>query len=741
VKITGYADRMSAAPGEPVEFRISSEAATYHADLVKLVRGGAPGRTHPPIEHPVPSPVTGDYPGRVQRAHAGSYVTAACDLAFPAWTATAWIFPTRTGVATPQTVLATAPGLALAVTPEGLALLGGDGAVLAVSGIALPEREWCYVAAAYDPAAGEVVFVQQPRDRTGRAVRRAADGGAPGRAAEVLAGARRTDTGAADHFNGKIARPALYTAALGKADLANLADPATRGAAAHRLADVTAVAWDLSADQAALTVPDRGPHALAGACANLPTRAVTGPNWTGAALSPAAAPAEYDAIHFHDDDLSDAGWDTDLTLTVPADLPSGVYALRVTTGGQDAYGDGTDRIPFVVRERPDAEPAPVLVLLPTWTYLAYANWRTYVEELEPRTAVYGEPRLPDPVDYDLVRHPEYGPSLYDFHTDGTGVAFSSYLRPIWNMRPTYFTPTTKGLRHFAADLYLIWWLERQGIPYAVATDHDLDAEGAALLRRHRVLVTGSHPEYMSSRMLDAVDAFTGDGGRLMYLGGNGFYWVTARHPAAPQAIEIRRGAGGRRVWDSEPGEEYLASTGEPGGVWRYRGRAPQRLTGVGMTAQGFDKASPYRRLPDSRDPAIAWVFDGLREDVFGATGYGLGGAAGDEIDRADHVLGTPRDAWILARSFGHSAKIIATIDEQERAISGAVGGGVGPHANVVAFGRPGGGAVFSVGSICWVSSMAYEDPETGAPSDVSRITRNVLDRFIAEDEPVPPNCA
>jgi len=305
------------------------------------------------------------------------------------------------------------------------------------------------------------------------------------------------------------------------------------------------------------------------------------------------------------------------------------------------------------------------------------------------------------------------------------------------MRPTYHTPTTKGARHFAADLYLIWWLERQGVPYAVATDHDLDAEGADLLSRHRVLITGSHPEYVSARMLDAVAAFTADGGRLMYLGGNGFYWVTARHPDAPHVIEIRRGAGSRRVWDSEPGEEYLASTGEPGGVWRYRGRAPQRLTGVGMTAQGFDKASPYRLLPDAADPAVSWIFDGLRADVFGATGYGLGGAAGDEIDRADHVLGTPRDAWILARSFGHSAKIVPTIDEQSREISGAVSGGEGPHADVVAFGRPGGGAVFSVGSICWLSSMAYVN-EAGEESDVSRITRNVLTRFLTDDPPIPP---
>ena len=37
------------------------------------------------------------------------------------------------------------------------------------------------------------------------------------------------------------------------------------------------------------------------------------------------APREYAAIHFHDDDLHDAGWATDFDFTVPADLPSGAY--------------------------------------------------------------------------------------------------------------------------------------------------------------------------------------------------------------------------------------------------------------------------------------------------------------------------------------------------------------------------------------------------------------------------------
>ena len=46
-------------------------------------------------------------------------------------------------------------------------------------------------------------------------------------------------------------------------------------------------------------------------------------------------------------------------------------------------------------------------------------------------------------------------------------------------------------------------------------------------------------------MLDALDAYVGDGGNLAYLGGNGFYWVTTVAEGAPHLLEVRRGRAGR----------------------------------------------------------------------------------------------------------------------------------------------------------------------------------------------------
>ena len=71
-------------------------------------------------------------------------------------------------------------------------------------------------------------------------------------------------------------------------------------------------------------------------------RGATGHNWDGSETSWAHAPAQYGAIHFHDDDLEDAAWTPAFSLTVPEGLKSGFYAVHLDTG------NGSDTLPFVV---------------------------------------------------------------------------------------------------------------------------------------------------------------------------------------------------------------------------------------------------------------------------------------------------------------------------------------------------------------------------------------------------------
>uniref|UniRef100_UPI001952A36F hypothetical protein n=1 Tax=Streptococcus pneumoniae TaxID=1313 RepID=UPI001952A36F len=66
--------------------------------------------------------------------------------------------------------------------------------------------------------------------------------------------------------------------------------------------------WDFSCAIDRQTFPERLGHGD-GSLVNVPTRAVRGSNWDGSEFCWRHAPGHYGAIHFHDDDLSDCGWE------------------------------------------------------------------------------------------------------------------------------------------------------------------------------------------------------------------------------------------------------------------------------------------------------------------------------------------------------------------------------------------------------------------------------------------------
>src|SRR5262249_59990763 len=84
-------------------------------------------------------------------------------------------------------------------------------------------------------------------------------------------------------------------------------------------------AWDFSADIATERMADSSPNRLDGETVNLPARAVTGHNWTGAEMDWKRAPGQYGAIHFDSDDLADPRPQTDFTLPLPAHFRTRLY--------------------------------------------------------------------------------------------------------------------------------------------------------------------------------------------------------------------------------------------------------------------------------------------------------------------------------------------------------------------------------------------------------------------------------
>ncbi|PTB24591.1 hypothetical protein C9I56_33050 [Paraburkholderia caribensis] len=286
-----------------------------------------------------------------------------------------------------------------------------------------------------------------------------------------------------------------------------------------------------------------------------------------------------------------------------------------------------------------------------------------------------------------------------------------------------------GLRHFPADSHLTDWLREKGFEYDVITDEDLDAEGVAALTPYDVVITGSHPEYHTRRTIESIIQYREEGGYLIYMGANGFYWKVARPFDQPHMLEIRRAEGGIRAWASEPGEYYQQLDGEYGGMWRRNGIVPQRTGGVGFAVQGAYEGCGYRRTPESYDEDVSWLFEGVTGEKFGNFGLSGGGVAGFELDQVDANLGTPGYVRVVAVSEGHGASF-RTVPEE--ILTWTISAGELPRehngicAHMVVGEAPAGGGLFAVGSITFVGSLSHSDYN----NDVSRIVENCLRRFL-----------
>ena len=744
-ELIGYSDKFSVAPGEKLAFKVSTDLARYDVAIVRLIHGdenpAGPGFK----EEAVPTPVNGSYPGRRQKIHCGSWLTVPDRPALRginSLTLQAWIFPTGTDRGERQGLISkwwsTEPaGYGLGLGPGGdleLRVGGrdGDGWILS-TGRALRVRHWYFVAAAIDGPSRKVLLCQHEGFGPGPDMTScSATGALPPQAAldsdapllMAAGGAHRLDERVLgkELYDGKLDGPSLYSRALGVEELEQL----RQGASPLKVGRQDLIAtWDFSKEMHTSGVRDLGPNQLHATAVNMPARAVTGHNWSGREPDFKRSPAEYGAIHFHADDLEDAAWRTDFTLEVPPNLRSGIYAARLRGA------DREDHIPFFVRPGEGAQRARAALLVPTLTYLAYANER--MDYSPGLAALMASPRPlnRDPRDLYLVDHPELSSSLYDFHRDGSGFIHASRLRPIANLRPKYRKWRLGGPRHLASDLYLVNWLESREFAFDVITDEDLHGQGPELLRDYRVLLTGTHPEYTTGAMLSALEQYLGQGGRLVYLGGNGFYWVTSVSEEKPHVMEVRRGHAGSRTWESAPGEVHHSTTGEMGGLWRHRGKAPNKLVGVGLSCMGWSTESPgYTRTPASGDPRAAFIFEGVGErETIGDFGLAMGGAAGDELDRLDFELGTPPHALLLASSTGHNHHYQQVIEDIPQLKSERVyGGSTHPpiRADMVYFETARGGAVFSVGSMSWCGSLSHNDYD----NNVSRITENVLRTFL-----------
>ena len=748
MEIVGYADKLRAQPGESISFMVSCTAPSFRAQLVRLIHGDDNPRGPGSKIDDLDSATNGEYPGRVQKLHPGSFVVVPDDPRLRldgSFTIQAWIYPTTTDKGL-QGVVAkwdceTGTGYGLFVDEHGAVSLrvgGGETVDTVSTGVAMQTSKWYFAAGTYDADDGSLRVYQTPLHRwplqdTAAEAEGTASGGPGQTGADLVVGGcscgENTGVGTVGClYNGKIDNPTIIGRALGSEEIAALRDD--RSSVAGDAALVAA--WDFGRDFSNSTVTDTSPNGLHGDALNMPVRAVTGHNWDGRVVDFKHAPDQYAAIRFNDDDLDDARWDVDFSYTVPEDLKSAMYAFRLTTD------DAEDYIPFAVRPKTGEPTAKIAFLLGTYTFLAYANEHlannpVLIEYLDGKGMEVEFPLLPN--EHYMVDNKLGG--LYDLHTDGSGICYSTSRRPIVNFRPNNKQRTVgAGLGApvlLSADLHQMDWMESQGFEFDVITDEDIHFDGLDLLSGYNVVMSDAHPEYWTEDMLIALEAYLNAGGRFMYLGGNGLYWITSVDPERPHVIEVRRW-NGTGSWRTDFAESHHSTTGEPGGLWRFRGWAPQRLVGIGMTGQGGTGTnSAYRRLPDSFDPRAAFIFEGIGDDeeigAFDTLNLGWG-VAGYEFDRADPALGTPAHALVVAAatdfddSFHHVVEEVMHMNSEQTGTTNDL-----VRADMVYFEYPNGGAAFSTGSIAWSAGLSHNNYD----NNVSRITANVLRKFAADD--------
>ena len=259
-------------------------------------------------------------------------------------------------------------------------------------------------------------------------------------------------------------------------------------------------------------------------------------------------------------------------------------------------GGDAEYIPLFLR--PSAPAADAVFLVSTCTYMAYANYRVMN-----RSNLYEMylGQVPEVVESDLYLnlHPELGDSLYTTHSDGSGMAISSRLRPILNMRPN------STLSAFSDDGWIWSFLRHEGLACDMLTDEDLDREGVVALAGYRLVVTGNHPEYVTTRMWDACWPIGRQAAVCFISAATVFTGAWPFTPRCP-VMELRR-TETARVLGVGTGEYYHAFTGAAGGICRCTGPANPS----GMASLRFDISRPTAGCQPA-DPRVAFLFEGVR---------------------------------------------------------------------------------------------------------------------------------
>lgn len=444
------------------------------------------------------------------------------------------------------------------------------------------------------------------------------------------------------------------------------------------------------------------------------------------------------------------GWPVALEFEVGADWPSGVYLLRTCCRHEGSIVDTHDHL-MIVRPKSDlAAQGRLLLIASTSTWTAYNDWGGS-NHYQGFTGPKGD--LFSPV---LSIHRPLAKGFAELPPDAPRptlaepppmMALPRYPHMEWAYANGYSKKyASAGWASY--ERHFVRWAQAAGYAVDVISQADLHFR-PDYLSAYRCLVMVGHDEYWSWEMRDAVDAYVDRGGRIARFAGN-FMW------------QIRLEEDG----DVQVCHKYLATRNDPFMVAGPRhlvtesweapeiGRPGALTFGLNATRglyAGWSGCSPRgaRGFPVYRPDH--WAFEGTGlyyGDVLGARSV----IFGYEVDGLDYEIrgGLPRVAAgeiapegleILALGLSSTIEEGPTIlpgksflgTEDAEYVASVLAGSSGAEAveatkrgcgMIVNF-RRGKGEVFHAGTCEWIAGLLREDEM------VDRVTRNVLDRFLA----------
>jgi hypothetical protein len=290
---------------------------------------------------------------------------------------------------------------------------------------------------------------------------------------------------------------------------------------------------------------------------------------------PATDPTRGHGLRFASDDLFDCRWPVTQTYTVPTSAPSGIYVARLTdqTGARQPY-----HVTFIVQKSDIQKPAPILLVCPTNTWLAY-NSSPFMDQAD------FDPNNPGNPDLDIPRY-----SCYQTHRNfGPPYHFGLLLpRPSADPYATYGGYSYSHLTR--ATRFTQIWLDNPDpndpsshYAYDVITDLDLHTN-PGILKNYKTVIVAGHSEYWSIPAYNGVKSYLSGKGRLIVLSGNTMYWRVSFSPDGT-VMECRKvdGAGADTLGlkdGSRRGEAWHSDDALRGGLMRECGFPGWQLTGL-----------------------------------------------------------------------------------------------------------------------------------------------------------------